>query len=177
MDFIYNYKFLLKYQLFRWPEDQSTQRLVILNPEMRLKLRARIFCVTFFYQLTTFSGSLCPGKYLTFSCLVLMISVSFCPSIISSYTYMSTRSTQRDGLFFTLLPIIFAITEPLKCLEKHCTKLYELILEIRKQLNFTVKYMGLDTWIRRIRNPLKCTCLYYGKQGMKILINWFSSQT
>ena len=63
---------------------------------------------------TTLSGSLWPGKYLTFSCFVLMISVSFRPSIISSYTYISTRSTHRAGLFFTLLPMILAITDPLE---------------------------------------------------------------
>jgi len=33
---------------------------------------------------TTLSGRMQPGKYLTFSCWVLMISVSFRPSIISS---------------------------------------------------------------------------------------------
>ena len=103
-----------------------------------------------------FSGSLCPGKYLTFSCLVLMISVSFCPSIISSYTYMSTRSTQRDGLFLTLLPIIFAITEPLKRAKN--TLPNSMILKTRKrtQFNFFGRCRGAEICMEQEYIPVGC---------------------
>uniref|UniRef100_A0A182WIL0 RNase NYN domain-containing protein n=1 Tax=Anopheles minimus TaxID=112268 RepID=A0A182WIL0_9DIPT len=60
-----------------------------------------------------FSGSLCPGRYLTFSCVVLMISVSFLPSIISSYTYIVTRSSNVDNRF-ALTPTILAMADPLE---------------------------------------------------------------
>uniref|UniRef100_A0A182LZI4 RNase NYN domain-containing protein n=1 Tax=Anopheles culicifacies TaxID=139723 RepID=A0A182LZI4_9DIPT len=61
-----------------------------------------------------FSGSLCPGRYLTFSCVVLMISVSFLPSIISSYTYIVTRSSNVDNRL-ALTPTILAMADPLEC--------------------------------------------------------------
>lgn len=63
--------------------------------------------------LTTFGGSLCPGKYFTFSWVSLMISVSFLPSIFSSYTYIVTRSLKLSKRC-AFAPTIFAIAEPLQ---------------------------------------------------------------
>lgn len=62
--------------------------------------------------LTTLGGSLCPGRYLTFSCCVLMISVSFLPAMSSSNTHMVTRGSKCDS-WAALPPTILAITEPL----------------------------------------------------------------
>lgn len=53
--------------------------------------------------LTTFSGNLWPGRYFTFSCVVLIISVSFLPSIISSNTYIVTRSASSKFNCFQLI--------------------------------------------------------------------------
>lgn len=78
---------------------------------------------------TTFAGSLCPGKYLTFSCVSLIISVSFLPSIISSYTHMVTVSS-KFGNRAALRPTIFAIAEPLQtiytlmCTESVCKGIF-----------------------------------------------------
>lgn len=63
-------------------------------------------------KLTTFSGNFCPGKYFTFSWVSLMISVNFLPLMISSYTYMVTRSSKL-GKLLALAPTIFAIADPL----------------------------------------------------------------
>jgi len=41
---------------------------------------------------TTFSGSWQPGKYFVFSCFKLIMSDSFCPLTISSWTYIETVS-------------------------------------------------------------------------------------
>jgi len=46
---------------------------------------------------TTLSGSLTPGKYFTFSCSWLMMSVNFLPSIISSYTHICHRTQSKQG--------------------------------------------------------------------------------
>lgn len=64
-------------------------------------------------KLTTLAGILCPGKYLTFSWSWLMISVSFLPSTISSYTYIVTTLSNWSNLL-ALDPTIFAIAEPLR---------------------------------------------------------------
>lgn len=64
-------------------------------------------------QQTTFSGSLMPGRYLTFSCSVLTISVSFLPSIISSYMYILTSGLNLSFLSTTFFPRILAIADPL----------------------------------------------------------------
>ena len=64
-------------------------------------------------ELTTFAGNLCPGRYFTLTCVSLMISVSFLPSIISSNTYIVTRSS-KCGKRAALAPTIFAIAEPLE---------------------------------------------------------------
>lgn len=64
-------------------------------------------------QQTTFSGSLMPGRYLTFSCSVLTISVSFLPSIISSYMYILTSGLNFSFLSTTFFPRILAIADPL----------------------------------------------------------------
>ena len=61
---------------------------------------------------TTFKGSLWPGKYLTFSWSVFMMSVSLRPFIISSYTYILIVFS-NFGLLTTLLPTILAMVEPL----------------------------------------------------------------
>lgn len=63
--------------------------------------------------LTTFGGNLCPGKNFTFSCVSLMISVSFLPLISSSNTYIVTRSLKLSKRF-AFAPTIFAMAEPLQ---------------------------------------------------------------
>lgn len=63
-------------------------------------------------ELTTLGGSLCPGRYLTFSCCVLMISVSFLPPMSSSNTHMVTRGSKCASRP-ALLPTILAMAEPL----------------------------------------------------------------
>lgn len=69
-------------------------------------------CMYQFVILTTFSGNLCPGRYLTFSCVSLIISVNFLPFIISSNTYIVTRSSKFDKRF-AFTPTILAIADPL----------------------------------------------------------------
>lgn len=68
-------------------------------------------------QLTTLAGNFFPGKYLTFSCVSLIISVNFLPSINSSNTYIVTRSSKFDKRA-AFAPTIFAIAEPLEKKEK-----------------------------------------------------------
>lgn len=63
-------------------------------------------------ELTTLGGSLCPGRYLTFSCCVLMISVSFLPPMSSSKTHMVTLGSKCASRS-ALLPTILAMAEPL----------------------------------------------------------------
>ena len=60
---------------------------------------------------TMFSVNLMPGRYLTFSWSVLMISVRFLPSTCSSYTHILTSSS-NSSRSRTLRPMIFAIAEP-----------------------------------------------------------------
>lgn len=55
---------------------------------------------------------MCPGRYLTFSCCVLMISVSFLPPMSSSNTHMATRGS-KCARRAALLPTILAMAEPL----------------------------------------------------------------
>lgn len=71
------------------------------------------FMQVVYLKLTTFSGNLCPGKYFTFSCVWFMISVSFLPSIISSNTYIVTRSLKFSKRA-AFAPTIFAMAEPLQ---------------------------------------------------------------
>mmetsp|Transcript_25852 Transcript_25852/g.74500 ORF Transcript_25852/g.74500 Transcript_25852/m.74500 type:complete len:511 (+) Transcript_25852:352-1884(+) len=52
-----------------------------------------------------------PGRYLTFWCSVLMISVSFLPSTISSCTHMLTEFL-KSGNLLTLTPTIRAMAVP-----------------------------------------------------------------
>mmetsp|Transcript_11883 Transcript_11883/g.27840 ORF Transcript_11883/g.27840 Transcript_11883/m.27840 type:complete len:337 (-) Transcript_11883:36-1046(-) len=62
----------------------------------------------------TFEGSVIPGRYLTFSCLVLMMSVSFWPSTISSCTHIGisfSKRLARSGRA-TFSPHTRAIVEP-----------------------------------------------------------------
>lgn len=56
---------------------------------------------------------MCPGRYLTFSCSVLMISVNFRPPTSSSYTHMLTVASKRRNAS-TLWPTIPAMVEPLR---------------------------------------------------------------
>lgn len=63
-------------------------------------------------MLTTLGGSLWPGRYLTFSWSVLMISVSLRPSTISSNTHMLTVVSNLSYLA-ALAPTILAMAEPL----------------------------------------------------------------
>lgn len=71
-----------------------------------------IFKMTIKFVLTTFGGNFFPGKYLTFSCVSLMISVNFLPSMSSSNTYMVTRSSKFERRA-ALTPTILAIADPL----------------------------------------------------------------
>lgn len=63
--------------------------------------------------LTTLGGSLCPGRYLTFSCSVLMMSVSRRPPTSSSSTHMFTWFSKVLSCA-ALLPAILAMAEPLR---------------------------------------------------------------
>lgn len=63
-------------------------------------------------RLTTLGGSLCPGRYFTFSWSVLMISVSLRPFTISSKTHMFTVVSNLSYLA-ALAPTILAMAEPL----------------------------------------------------------------
>lgn len=63
--------------------------------------------------LTTLGGSLCPGRYLTFSCSVLMMSVSRRPPTSSSSTHMLTRLSKLLSRA-ALVPTILAMAEPLR---------------------------------------------------------------
>lgn len=63
--------------------------------------------------LTTFSGSLCPGRYFTFSWSLLMMSVNFLPLTVSSKTHILTVEANFCR-FFTLFPMIFATADPLQ---------------------------------------------------------------
>lgn len=61
---------------------------------------------------TTLGGSLCPGRYLTFSWSVLMISVSLRPFTVSSNTHMLTVFSKVEWRA-ALAPTILAMAEPL----------------------------------------------------------------
>lgn len=63
--------------------------------------------------LTTLGGSLCPGRYLTFSCSVLMMSVSRRPPTSSSSTHMFTWLSKLLSRA-ALMPTILAMAEPLQ---------------------------------------------------------------
>lgn len=77
--------------------------------QMSVRDRDNIFEI-----LATFSGILCPGRYLTFSWIVLIMLVNFSLLMISSYTYIVTRVSNMLLYFMTFAPTIFAIAEPLK---------------------------------------------------------------
>lgn len=62
--------------------------------------------------LTTLNGMTQPGRYLMFSCRLLMMSVNFFPLNNSSFTHRGTCCT-NILCSITLRPTIFAITEPL----------------------------------------------------------------
>lgn len=64
--------------------------------------------------LTTFAGSLCPGRYFTFSCSVLIISVSLHPFTISSNTHIFTVLSNFE-FWAALAPTILEMAEPLCC--------------------------------------------------------------
>ncbi|KAH3681819.1 hypothetical protein WICPIJ_007259 [Wickerhamomyces pijperi] len=64
------------------------------------------------------TGNWIPGKYLTFSCLVLMISVKLTPLIFSSKTHMSTSLWNKCGLkaafsATTLAMVVPQLPEPI----------------------------------------------------------------
>lgn len=83
------------------------------------------------FVLTTFGGSLWPGRYLTFSWSVLMISVSLRPSTVSSNTHMLTVVSNLSYLA-ALAPTILAMAEPLwrqrSTFEVTTLQLLELVL-------------------------------------------------
>mmetsp|Transcript_1949 Transcript_1949/g.4728 ORF Transcript_1949/g.4728 Transcript_1949/m.4728 type:complete len:242 (-) Transcript_1949:87-812(-) len=61
---------------------------------------------------TRLVGSLYPGRYLTFSCVSFMTSVSFLPSsITSSYTHIMTRESRWPSLS-AFLAMILAMAHP-----------------------------------------------------------------
>mmetsp|Transcript_20685 Transcript_20685/g.53450 ORF Transcript_20685/g.53450 Transcript_20685/m.53450 type:complete len:217 (+) Transcript_20685:753-1403(+) len=60
---------------------------------------------------TMLVGSLMPGRYLTFSCVSLIISVRFFPSICSSNTHMFTV-VSKSAWRSQLLPTMRAMAEP-----------------------------------------------------------------
>lgn len=88
-------------------------------------------------KLTTLGGSLWPGRYLTFSCVSLMISVNFLPSIISSYTHIVTLSS-KFGSLAAFLPTIFAIAEPLSVIGR--TVINNLINLALKEIIVVAKF-------------------------------------
>lgn len=111
-----------------WKRFTCFATLNTYKPHYAHVLKLLLFCYQFWirarsygygywhsYQssLTTLAGNLCPGKYFTFSCVSLMISVNFLPSICSSNTYMVTRSS-KFGKRAAFAPTIFAIAEPLR---------------------------------------------------------------
>lgn len=61
--------------------------------------------------LTTLGGSLCPGRYLTFSCCVLMISCQLSALMSSSNTHMVTCGS-KCASWAALPPTILAMAEP-----------------------------------------------------------------
>ena len=61
---------------------------------------------------TTLVGSLAPGRYLTFSCVVLMISVRLLPPMSSSYTHICTSRSKDSGCAAVFSPIMRAMAEP-----------------------------------------------------------------
>ena len=61
---------------------------------------------------TTLVGSLAPGRYLTFSCVVLMISVRLLPSMSSSYTHIFISRSKVSGCAAVFSPIMRAMAEP-----------------------------------------------------------------
>lgn len=73
---------------------------------------------TWVFMLTTLGGSLWPGRYLTFSWSVLMMSVSLRPFTISSNTHMLTVVSNWSYLA-ALAPTILAMAEPLRTMEAH----------------------------------------------------------
>lgn len=93
-------------------------------------------------SLTTFSGSLCPGRYFTFSWSLFMMSVSFLPLTVSSKTHIFTVEANFWS-FLTLLPIIFATAEPLQKKPWKRTKINSLGQE-RKSI--WLKFRRLVFW-------------------------------
>lgn len=108
------------------------------------KSTSHIVCIkhTEINQQTTFSGSLMPGRYLTFSCSVLTISVSFLPSIISSYMYILTSVLNFSFLSTTFLPRILAIAEPLTKKKNFLLQnVFNLTFDGKYLLNFSLKHV------------------------------------
>lgn len=84
--------------------------------------------------LTTLVGSLCPGRYFTFSCSVLMISVNLRPFTISSNTHIFTVLSKVE-FWAVLFPTILAMAEPLQS------------QEVRGQQQLCIKYDESHTLI------------------------------
>lgn len=78
-----------------------------------------------------------------------MISVSFSPSISSSNTHISTSLLNNSGCSKALLPIIFAIVEPLKDINK---KFYKTIIIV-----ILIFFKGFFLYIRLIVDCLQLT--------------------
>lgn len=74
----------------------------------------KIYYLELKFKLTTLAGSFFPGKYLIFSCSVLITSLNFLPSTISSKTHITTSGWNSSLCVFTVEPTIRAIAEPLK---------------------------------------------------------------
>lgn len=90
--------------------------------------------------LTTFSGSLCPGKYLTFSWSVFMISESLRPFTVSSNTHILTVES-NFALFLAFVPTILAIAEPLRTWAKE-----RKLIMWKVACNITI--LWVNTWVK-----------------------------
>ena len=82
---------------------------------------------------TTFSGSFRPGRYLTFSWVVLMISVSFFLSTISSNTHMLTVGSNMLGLAAALAPTSRDMAEPQLPEPTMQTRLGDMVLNLQEE--------------------------------------------
>ena len=91
----------------------SSQQSYLLTPLRQPGCQHRTWRSAERATLTTLGGSLCPGRYLTFSCSVLMISVSRRPPTSSSSTHMFTWFSKVLSRA-ALLPAILAMAEPLR---------------------------------------------------------------
>ena len=112
-----------------------------LKKENRHQLSLSTVSSKYFFLLTTFSGNMCLGRYFTFSCVSLMISVNLRPSISSSKTHIETCVSNCSLCLTTLCPMILAMADPLDLTKKSCknsfvkSQMYQLICILKKENN------------------------------------------